>query len=63
MKTKTYLFISIISFLFYQCIEEENTPQLRSDGSSVVEHKRESDLHIELDSMVTVDTSHLRRLN
>ena len=54
MKTKTYLFISIISFLFYQCIEEEEDPPLRSDGSSVVEQKRESD--ILLDSIVTADS-------
>ncbi len=56
MKTKTYLFISIISFLFYQCIEEEEAPQLRSDGLSVVEQKRESVLHIELDSVVTANS-------
>ncbi|WP_314241043.1 hypothetical protein [Empedobacter tilapiae] len=55
MKTKIYLFISIISFLFYQCIEEE-APQLRSDGLSVVEQKRVSDLHIELDSIVTANS-------
>ncbi|WP_291122153.1 hypothetical protein [Empedobacter sp. UBA7620] len=54
MKTKTYLFISIISFLFYQCIEEEEAPQLRSDGLSVVEQKRESD--ILSDSIVTADS-------
>ncbi len=54
MKTKTYLFISIISFLFYQCIEEEEAPQLRSDGLSVVEQKRESDILSH--SIVTADS-------
>lgn len=53
MKTKIYLFISIISFLFYQCIEQEEE-QLKSDYSSVVEQKRESD--ILSDSIVTADS-------
>ncbi|MGV0979646.1 hypothetical protein [Empedobacter falsenii] len=54
MKTKIYLFISIISFLFYQCIEQEEEEQLKSDYSSVVEQKLESD--ILSDSIVTADS-------
>lgn len=56
MKTKAYLFISMISFLFYQCIEEEEEQQVKSDYSAVLELKRESDLHTELDSKVTTDS-------
>lgn len=55
MRTKNYLLISMISLLFYQCMEED-TIQLESNHSPVLEQKLGPDSRIELDSILIADS-------